>query len=429
MAAVNEQWPLTIEISKIKIGERFRKDVGDVSSLATSIDRDGLYHPIGIDEDNNLIFGFRRIKAFELLGKAEIPYTRVNIKNALQAEYDENVERKNFTITEIADIYKAVQASRIGHRPKKGAESAPFPRGKTREVTAKIAGRGKGEVKKIVELVDTVKESPDKKIDSRFDTRTYAELLRDVDNDKTKLSKGYNIIKKDMKYTKVKAEIDEATKGLGLPSKVTLLNKDSTRPEEITEIKDNSAVLIITDPPYGREYLDCYDGLAKFASHKLKEGGSVVFMFGEYFLPEVINIFSRYTNLRYWWTFKVKMNGPNLRCYPKGVIQGCKLMLWYVKGNKRLTDTKVVDFIESNRPNKDRHDWAQNPIEAEYLIKHLTTGEFSLVVDPFLGSGEFAIPAIQLHRYFVGIEIDRNTFEDAKKYIMSESMKKNKREE
>jgi hypothetical protein len=29
-----------------------------------------------------------------------IPYTRINIKNALQGEYEENNERKPFTITE-----------------------------------------------------------------------------------------------------------------------------------------------------------------------------------------------------------------------------------------------------------------------------------------------------------------------------------------
>jgi hypothetical protein len=201
-----------IKISDIKIGNRLRKDVGDVSSLAASIARDGLYHPIGIDEDNNLIFGFRRIKAYEFLGRTEIPCTSVYIKNALQAEYDENVERKNFTITEIADIYKAVQDSRIGHRPKKGAVSAPFPKGKTREVTAKIAGHGKGEVKKIVELVDAAKANPDEKIE-RFDLKkdqTYGELLRNVDSGKTRLSKAYAIIKLDQARKKLREETRKA---------------------------------------------------------------------------------------------------------------------------------------------------------------------------------------------------------------------------
>jgi 16S rRNA G966 N2-methylase RsmD len=271
---------------------------------------------------------------------------------------------------------------------------------------------------KINRIDKAIKDNPDKRSD---DGRKYAELEKGLYNGKITISEADNLIKKDQRRAELRAEAKAAAKGLGLPRKVQLLNKDSTRPEEISEIKDNSVDLIITDPPYAEKYLDLYDGLAKFASHKLKPGGSVVFMTSEYFLPQVINKFSQYTNLTYWWNIKVKMKGPNLRIYPKGVIQGGKLMLWYVKGNKRLTDTKVVDFIESDRPNKDRHEWAQNPIEAEHIIKHLTVSEDSLVVDPFLGSGAFGIAAIQLGRYFVGIDIDKTVFEDARSHIITTS--------
>ncbi len=42
--------------------------------------------------------------------------------NRTQAEYDENVERAEFELEDIAEIYKLVQASRVGHRPKKTEE-------------------------------------------------------------------------------------------------------------------------------------------------------------------------------------------------------------------------------------------------------------------------------------------------------------------
>jgi DNA modification methylase len=41
------------------------------------------------------------------------------------------------------------------------------------------------------------------------------------------------------------------------------------------------------------------------------------------------------------------------------------------------------------------------------VIKNLTVSKDSLVVDPFLGSGAFAIPAIKLGRYFIGEEKDK----------------------
>ena len=62
-----------------------------------------------------------------------------------------------------------------------------------------------------------------------------------------------------------------------------LQNKDSTKVDEIIEMKDNSVDLIITDPPYTKEDLTpCYDGPPKLATQKLKDGGSLVFLYGKY---------------------------------------------------------------------------------------------------------------------------------------------------
>jgi DNA modification methylase len=81
-------------------------------------------------------------------------------------------------------------------------------------------------------------------------------------------------------------------------------------------------------------------------------------------------------------------------------------MMLFVKGNKRLTDYDINDFIKSEEPDKTNDPWAQSPKEAEYTIKNLSVSEDSLVVDPFLGCGA-AIPAIKLGRYFIGVEKDK----------------------
>jgi DNA modification methylase len=98
-------------------------------------------------------------------------------------------------------------------------------------------------------------------------------------------------------------------------------------------------------------------------------------------------------------------------------------MLWYVKGgHHKLVENDVHDFIESKAPDKLRRPWAQSRVEAEHIIRELTVSEYSVVCDPFLGSGEFAISAIKLGRYFVGIEVDKQVFEHAKNYITKESL-------
>ena len=55
-------WPA----NKIKIGERHRKELGDIGALAADINQRGLLHPIVIDLKNNLIAGERRLAAWKI---------------------------------------------------------------------------------------------------------------------------------------------------------------------------------------------------------------------------------------------------------------------------------------------------------------------------------------------------------------------------
>ena len=98
-----------MEISNIKIKKRFRKDIGNLEELKNSIKEIGLLQPIVIDENNNLIAGYRRLLAFKELGKTNIKVNVVKIKNALKGEYDENTIRKNFTPSESVAIWEAME--------------------------------------------------------------------------------------------------------------------------------------------------------------------------------------------------------------------------------------------------------------------------------------------------------------------------------
>ena len=62
-------------IADIKIGQRHRKDMGDIPGLAASIEAIGLLHPIIVTPDRTLLAGRRRLEACRLLGWVEIPAT------------------------------------------------------------------------------------------------------------------------------------------------------------------------------------------------------------------------------------------------------------------------------------------------------------------------------------------------------------------
>ena len=173
-----------IKISEIKIGKRFRKEIGDITSLADSIEEVDLLHPIVLDDDNNLVAGFRRIRAFERLGRDTIPFTKISIDNPTYGELHENNVRKNFTTEETADIVDYIESTRIGHRPKKGDDSSPLPRGKTINVVAKMTDKSPQTIQKIKTISDAARKEPEK----------YSKFLHDIDTGKKSINTAHKLV-------------------------------------------------------------------------------------------------------------------------------------------------------------------------------------------------------------------------------------------
>lgn len=97
-----------VPIADIVVGDRVRKDYGDLDTLAASIQQRGLLQPIGLAPGNHLLFGFRRLQAVQRLGWAEVsvtrPATQTDALSLLKAERDENVCRKPMTPEELVDL-------------------------------------------------------------------------------------------------------------------------------------------------------------------------------------------------------------------------------------------------------------------------------------------------------------------------------------
>src|SRR5687768_12154610 len=83
-----------VPINEIAIGDRARKDNGDLGKLSESLKNVGMIHPIVCDSQMKLVAGGRRLKAAVLLGWKSVPVRRVDrlddARNALRAEKDEN---------------------------------------------------------------------------------------------------------------------------------------------------------------------------------------------------------------------------------------------------------------------------------------------------------------------------------------------------
>ena len=125
-----------VELSKIEVGTRFREELGDIESLAQSLESEGLINPITIDKDNNLLAGGRRLAAATML---EWPKITCNVME-IESEGDlriieliENVQRKELSWSEQANL-----VSRINDLMKK--QDSAWTQGKTADLLKMSAG-------------------------------------------------------------------------------------------------------------------------------------------------------------------------------------------------------------------------------------------------------------------------------------------------
>lgn len=166
-----------MRLDSIIVGDRVRKDMGDIESLAESMKRHGLLHPVVVKKDGTLVAGHRRLEAAKHLGWETIPVTTIEVEDLLSAERDENEERKNFTPSEAVAIGRLIEEQHTAKldATKRERAQANFakrhnsvnhqvvdyqPIGATRETAAKAVGMGPQKYTQAKEIVAAAEADP-----------------------------------------------------------------------------------------------------------------------------------------------------------------------------------------------------------------------------------------------------------------------------
>ena len=105
-----------MELSKIIIRKRVRKNLGDLASLMDSLRRHGLMNPVVINTRNELIAGHRRMESARRLGWSTIEVRVIEGEDKadlVEMEIEENTQRKNLTTDELAEAY--IRLDRLRH--------------------------------------------------------------------------------------------------------------------------------------------------------------------------------------------------------------------------------------------------------------------------------------------------------------------------
>jgi N6-adenosine-specific RNA methylase IME4/ParB-like chromosome segregation protein Spo0J len=158
----------TRRIDEIIVGERHRKDLGDVASFARSIDKIGLLHAVVITPSGELVAGGRRLAACKELGWTDVPVRVVDLDEIVLGEFHENAQRKDFLPSEIDAIRRAIEPiesaaarSRMSEGGKGSENFATLP-GKTSDKIGAFAGVSGRTVEKIAQVMQAAEAEPEK---------------------------------------------------------------------------------------------------------------------------------------------------------------------------------------------------------------------------------------------------------------------------
>lgn len=192
---------------------------------------------------------------------------------------------------------------------------------------------------------------------------------------------------------------------------ISLVNGDAVS----IPLASGSVDLIFTDPPYLKEYLPCYAGLAREAKRVLKPGGFVFAMCGGMYLNQIYRFFDD-AGLDYFWEFHHIHNGDAPYIWQRNVVAKSKSIIAYSNGPGQPRVGGVQSRFDAIGRMKDFHHWGQDVGSARYYIDHFSAPG-DLVVDPFVGGGSYAVACKLLGRRFIGFDVDGAALESARQHV------------
>lgn len=392
---------MKIKLDQVRITRpRLPRPLGDMDAMAQSIATFGLLQPIILDEDFELIAGFRRFTAHQMNGETEIEAifrTDVDELMAREIELEENLQRENLD-------WKSKELSLAQLHELKTSRDSNWTQTKT-AVAAGITRQA--DISDAIKLTNAMKLFPE-----LAGAKDKKQAMKWLEMKVTNIARQVNVKDNPDDFGTVEQNIWEG---------------DSTSLIEVVD--DESFHAIITDPPFGVDYdkrmagtvgeMSSYQddaasylrilGMAPQMYRVLKPNGFVVFFFGMSWYTLVVDNFRNagfnVDPIPLMWD---RSDGRSFTNVPDHFFgKGYDVAIHAVKGSAQLAKKGRSNVFRIPPVTaSDRDFLVERPVElyAE-LIRHLTIpGE--VVADFFVGSGSCPAAAASLGRGYFGIELD-----------------------
>jgi hypothetical protein len=174
----------------------------------------------------------------------------------------------------------------------------------------------------------------------------------------------------------------------------------------LADIPAASAALILTDPPYAKSAAPLLPDLADFAARVLMPGGSLLCAIGGTSYEAAFLAFRERLTFRWPLTLLHTQERPMKGMF---VRIGGRPVLWFTSGPRRNrlmvpTVIRPIDFGGKSRSSdKSLHPWQQGNAIWQWVEPLTDPGE--LIVDPFVGSGEWGYICGAMGRRWIGADI------------------------
>jgi len=411
-----------IPVEKFFVASDYREEHEGIGELALSIEKQGLIHPITVKPvgtQYEVIAGRRRFYALrDYLGLTHLEegehYVVREGMDALVCQLVENIDRLDFKPVEAGRLIKAIHERGIEEH---GRATKGHGGGWSLNDTAKLLGRNKGFISKMIKIADN------------------ADLVGDAKSINDALDRIEKEGKKDVLSAVRKAQASKVKPVTFDAIFSRYYNTDAL--SLLRTLEDNSVDLILTDPPYGINFdeitpEDCYDDSKESLIKTLEEC-----------IPEMTRVLRPDKYIILWCSFYLfstiydlmKDNGfspspvPLIWSKPNstgrtthanqrlGCITECAIYATSGPGaelsQKGSPNAFTVQIVRENRIHP-----AQKPEALLENLINIFSRKGDTVLDTFAGSASTLRACVSTGRLFVGCEKDEEFYNAGVSYTL-----------
>jgi site-specific DNA-methyltransferase (adenine-specific) len=375
--------------------------------LLPELRRHGVLLPVIKDDKGKTIDGHHREKACRELGIKDYPIITLHGLSENQKRDHAlllNLVRRKVTRKQLREIIAAELRrtpdisshwlAEILGTTDKTVETVRERLIRTSEIPKFDAHRGKDGKRRRVTRVVTFRAK-----DAERAREALAALGKDAPGRPTELRLVERRARKKEKLEDIKERLKKPRSG----DSIRLFHCPLKKLERVADIQPSTVDLVLTDIPYGRDFLPQLPDLAILADMVLKDGGVLCCYSGVAFLDHVLRVFAEKLTYRAIGFSSWSGDGPvlqHLRC----VTQATPVVV-FSKGKWRIK-SRWYNHYRCEQQEQDLHPWQKVLGDTEHWVESFTEPG-DLVCDPLSGSFTTAIACEKLGRTFVGCDQEK----------------------